>query len=106
MRVCLFNYPSKTNIMKTIGPLFLDELRAQANNADEVPEPESANEHSATPSNDSVERIDAEIERANNQLETLRGEYDQAKQQVEQLDQQRMTHERERSLAWCICDPR
>lgn len=62
--------------------------RAQANNADEVPEPESSNEHSATPSNDALERIDAEIERVNNQLETLRGEYDQANQQVEQLGQQ------------------
>ena len=62
--------------------------RAQANNADEVPEPESSNEHSATPSNDAVESIDAEIERVNNQLETLRGEYDQANQQVKQLGQQ------------------
>ena len=62
--------------------------RAQANNADEVPEPESGNEYSATPSHDSVESIDAEIERVNTQLETLRGEYDQANQQVEQLGQQ------------------
>lgn len=49
------------------------------------PQPAPAHEQMA---GDSVEGIDAEIDRVTAQLETLRGEYDQANQQVEQFEQQ------------------